>query len=140
MSVPAGLRKRNKLTVIVKARQLSKYTIQICTNENTFSPQFKDVFTKDLINYSKEIYFLCYSANGIKANYEGLVKRVELQTQAMDLCTRFMAMIELAQEVFHLSTKRTEYWLDMVWEVRVMIHGWQAGDKNGIKSVCTKLK
>jgi len=41
MSVPEGKRGEGKFEVLVKARNLFTYTLQICCNTNVFDPKYQ---------------------------------------------------------------------------------------------------
>ena len=42
MSVPASLRSESKLEVIIQARSLASYTINITKNQKTFPPEYNN--------------------------------------------------------------------------------------------------
>ena len=48
MSVPAGQRAKSKFEVLIKARELAKYTLDITKNEKVFKVEYQNSLTNDL--------------------------------------------------------------------------------------------
>jgi len=131
MSVPAGERGEGKLEVITKARALASYTIRITKNQNVFKPEYNDAITADLIRMAKDIYISAWNANNIKVahDHDNAVERIRLQKHAVLQCNNLLALMQLAKEVFHLSSKRIKYWAGLTMEVRSYIRRWNESDR-----------
>ena len=129
MSVPASQRSHSKLEVILMARHLAAYTIKITKNQNVFLPDYNNGITNDIISIAKSIYVDCWTANNIYVTYrEDWLERKKLQENAARNCNNLLALIQLAQEVFHLKTKRIKYWGQKTIDVRNKIRAWSSSD------------
>ena len=137
MSVPEGKRGERKLEALMKARDLASYTIRICVNQKVFLPQYQNALTNKLIDTATEIFIKCDSANNIlirsdfdKAEIRSLINgRKLLQEQACEYCNRLLGLMQIAQPIFHLTTKRIKYWGGMTVEVRNHIRKWKESDR-----------
>lgn len=114
MSVPEHKRGKSKFEVFIKAQSLCIHTIKNCTNQNIFLPQYQNALTNDLIQTSKDIFIDCWTVNNImirsKEDYDNYMERKRLQEKAIRECTNLLAMLQIAQALFHLKTKRIKYW------------------------------
>lgn len=131
MSVPEGERSHgDKLEVLVKARELATYTLHICTNENTFPPQYQGAITGRIEDAAISIFMDCWTANNVlvREDPEKWLYRKRLQERAANNCNNLLALIQIAQSVFHLKFKRVKYWGSMVLDVRNLIRGWKTSD------------
>lgn len=129
MSVPQGQRSQSKLEVIVMARHLAAYTIKITKNQNVFLPEYNNGITNKIIFTATSIFIGCWTANNIYVTKKtDWIERCELQQQAARDCNNLLALIQLAQEVFHLKTKRIRYWSEKTIAVRNKIRSWNESD------------
>jgi hypothetical protein len=131
MSVPEGERSHGStLEVLVKARELASYTLHICTNENTFPPQFQAAITGKIEETAINIFVDCWTANNILIGKdpERWQYRKRLQERAANNCNNLLAIIQIAQAVFHLKLKRVKYWGSMIIDTRNLIRGWRESD------------
>lgn len=129
MSVPQGQRSHSKLEVIVMARHLAAYTIKITKNQNVFQPEYNNGITNDIISTAKNIYIDLWTANNIYVtDKKDWNDRDDLQQKAARNCNNLLALIQLAQEVFHLKSKRIKYWSEKTIEVRNKIRSWNESD------------
>ncbi len=131
MSVNAGDRINGKFEVITKSRKLAAYTIRICCNDKWFPPQFRNAITDRIVNISTDIFTKCWTANNIRMDDkpEKIQRRNALQLDAHNSCNELLALIQVAQEVFHLRTNRMEYWGGLIIEVRGLIKAWNEKDR-----------
>lgn len=133
MSVPASLRSESKLEVIIQARSLASYTINITKNQKTFPPEYNNGITNNIIETATNIYMNCWTANNIYVNsVEDMQERLWLQEKACNDCNNLLALIQLAQPIFHLKTKRIKFWGSKTIEVRNKIRKWNESDKKDI--------
>lgn len=129
MSVPEGERGKSVLDAIVKANELATYTVNICTNQNVFLPQFQTAVTNKLIDTSIQIFVDAWTANNIYVRTaEDWEERKRLQEKSARECNNLLALIQLAQRVFHLKTKRIKFWSEKTIEVRNYIRAWKETD------------
>lgn len=132
MAVPESQRSKSRFEVFIKAQSLCVYTIKICTNQNVFLPQYQNALTNDLIRTSKDIFIDCWTANNIeirsKNDYDNYKERKRLQEKAIRECTNLLAMMQIAQSLFHLKTKRIKYWGEKTVEVKNLIRRWKESD------------
>ena len=134
MSVPQSLRSESKLDVIIKARSLASYTIQITKNPKTFPPEYNNGITNRIIESATKIYMNCWTANNIYVkSVEDLQERLWLQETACLECNNLLALIQLAQPIFHLKTNRIKFWGSKAIEVRNKIRAWNESDKKRYK-------
>lgn len=137
MSVPCDRRKEGQLHALVLAKELVTYTVKITKNQKIFKPEYNTAITNDIIHTAKEIYMLAWRANDIRVNDpydpDGAKgrrdERLKLQAEAIERCGELLPLIELAQSVFHLSTKRVKYWGQMTCDVRTHLRSWRTGDR-----------
>lgn len=129
MSVPESLRTESKLDVIIKARSLTAYTIQITKNQKTFPPEYNNGITNSIIQTATNIYMNCWTANNIYVKtIEDMQERLWLQEKACNECNNLLALIQLAQPIFHLKTNRIKFWGSKTIEVRNKIRAWNESD------------
>lgn len=134
MSVPESKRTTGKLETLVKAKSLAAYTLQICSNEKNFPPQYRPIITDEITTLAKKIFLEAWTANNInvKVDAQGAAlrwaKRKDLQTQAIGDSEKLLVLIQIAQETFHLSSKRVKYWGERVLEVLRLLRGWKKAD------------
>lgn len=140
MSVPEGKRGEGKFTVLVNAQMLCIYTIKICTNKNVFLLEYQNALTDDIIRTAKNIFIDCWTANNIRItkeneneadrqrNEERKKMRRKLQERAMLNCNNLLALMQIAQSLFHLKLKRIKYWGGRTLETRAMIKAWMESD------------
>lgn len=129
MSVYLSDRGENKFEVLIKARELAVYTIQITNNKNVFSDY--DMVVNDLQKLGKDIFIGLWYANNCDLRTESEL-RLQYQRQAIRDCYALLATIQLAQPLYHLKLKRVEYWSRMIIDVRNLIRKWRDSDKKRI--------
>lgn len=134
MSVSKPLRQEGQLEINVEARALCAYTLLITANEKHF-PVDQKSFTEKIRDAAIEIHLLCWEANNIRVDgkAEKYSRRIELQSEAADKCNRLAALIDIAKPVFHLSSKRTIYWMNLTLELRNKIRVWHDSDVKRLK-------
>lgn len=134
MSVSKPLRQEGQLEINVEARALCTYTLLITSNEKHFPVEQKS-FTEKLRDAAIEIHLLCWEANNIRVdnNADKYNRRITLQNEAADKCNRLAALIDVAKPVFHLSSKRTIYWMKLTLELRNKIRAWRDSDVKRLK-------
>jgi len=132
MSVPAHRRAPNKLTALVKARELASYTLKITQNQNTFQPKNGTVVRDKVQSCAADIFLLASDANDINVskNPDLLEKRQELQKEALYKCKALKNLISLAGITYHLRDRRIAYWTSLVEETYALLRKWYLADCN----------
>lgn len=95
----------NKFTLPNDARDLALYVRQITQNVKVFDPA---------IDAKKE--------------------RLALQKRAIRLCTRMLALMDMARRCFHLSGKRCVFWGRNVRDIRQRCRDWHESDSKRYKA------
>ena len=135
-NVKASDRKPNRLEVFLKTRQLCIYTLTITANEKVFPAQFYRSMTSRLEALAVRIHEQCWKANNIMAkSAEGMAARKALQDSAIADCQAFLALLDVAKGLFHLASKRVEYWTGLIIETRNLIRGWRESDTKRSKGM-----
>ena len=109
---------------------LSIYTVKICCNKKVFLPKYQHALTDDIIRTAKDIFIHCWTANNIRVgkDEEKRKERRRLQEQAANDCNNLLALMQMAQTLFHLKLKRIKYWGERTIEVRTLIRSWIESD------------
>lgn len=129
MSVPAYRRKTGKLEVIVKARQIFEQVIISVKNPNKFDPLYWDIFTKDLVYTLEQSYIKLWRANNIRVDSpEDYLKRKALQEEAILGYQDFLGLLSPAVKIYHLPTKRMDFWAGEVERVLALARAWKKSD------------
>lgn len=130
MSVPAYRRKKGKLEVEVKARQLFATMLKAVSNPKKFDPIYYDLFTKRWLEKLESAYLNCWRANNIlvktKQDYE---KRKSLQNEAIRDLLDFLALLSSFKEIYKAPARRIIYWTDKTLEVVKLIQAWKTSDR-----------
>ena len=138
MSVPVNQRTHGKLEVCVKAHDLCCYTLQITANKKNFTQEFQESLTNRIVEAAIDIHTLCWSANNILVNsVDDLRERTMYQEKAAIRCNILLSLIDVAKQIFHLSTKRVTYWAGKTIETRNLIRAWRESD---LKRYSAKFK
>ena len=121
------------LDCLWEARNLSLYTVKICSNTNNFPPEYYQTMTGDMIKKAKDIYRLGKRANAIyvqgKTGHERWEERSRYQREAIFLCIDLLSDIDVAKTLFNIRGKRVKYWTKQVVTVKRMYIAWHNADK-----------
>lgn len=130
VAVPESKRGTGKFDVLIKANDLTVYTIRITKNPKNFAPEYQTALTDDIIRTAKDIYVKCWTANNIKVgeDAEKWKERKRLQEEAARDCNNLLALMQIAKTLFHLETRRVKHWGKKTIEVRNRIRDWKDGD------------
>lgn len=130
MSVPVNQRTHGKLEACVKAKELCCYTVKITSNKKIFVAEYQEALTNRIIDCALNIHLFSWGANNILVNsVEDMRERLLLQEKAALECNQLLALMEVAKSVFHLSSKRIEYWAGRTIETRTLIKAWRESDR-----------
>lgn len=136
MSVPEGQRGESKFDIFVRTRELACYTIKICCNQTVFLPEYQNAVTNSIIRAATLVFTNVWDANNIRVTTAtDKNERRRLQNQAIWCCNRLLALMQIAQRLFHLETKRIKYWGNMTIETRNKIVKWRDSDSKRYKDI-----
>ncbi len=140
-SVPESKRGERKMEVFTKANDLAMYTIKICNNPKVFLPEYRSALTDDIVGTAKDIFMFAWDANGIRVTDrdgniipEKYAERRRFQEISIRKCNDLLALMQMAQRLFHLKTKRIKYWGQMTIEVRGLLQKWKESDVKRYKA------
>ena len=140
MSVPKEARGEQKFKVLIDARKLAKYSINILASNKSFKTRQTGNIEDDAINppqpelVSKmrdtaiDVYISAFSANETvltKSNYR---HRRQLQDKSIAKCNELLALVEMSIPIFHINSKRVKYWTSQIVCVRNQIQKWKESD------------
>lgn len=135
MAVPEGKRTESKLRVQTAAKELAKYTTDICSNEKTFPKRDRWIITNRIVTCALTIMEEIDTANSIyvttKVDYD---LRRESQTIALAYTVRLLGLIELAYLKYNLDGDRIKHWTQLVMDVRELVKKWRKSDSDRYKN------
>ncbi len=135
MSVPVGKRNKNKFEAIVKAQALVKHILLITKNEKIFDISYKALI-EDINHCAERVYINAYTANNIYAkSKESYEQRIRLETDAILECKSLLALMDLAWQLFHLSSKKVQYACKLTIEAEQSIQAWRKSDREKLKKI-----
>ena len=120
--------KEKEMQVIIKAKELSFYTLEITSNCKTFPKKFRFTLVDKMQRKSMAIYERLLEAN--RARVENKVLRYDLQTNAITYCEQLLFYIECSLRLNLITPKRAEYWSGLVSDVKHMTLAWRKRDKD----------
>ena len=120
--------RNNMLYALDKARDLSVHTMKICSNKNIFTEEYSYI-TQKVVDTSLNIYMDAKRANDIKVISNGdAMRRLSLQDAAVSECDELFALIELSKRLFHLKSKKVNYWIALTEETKHLLIKWKEAD------------
>ena len=136
------------LDCLWEARNLSLYTVRICSNTNNFPPEYYQTMTGDTVKAAKNIYRLGRRANSIRIREqddknkakEKWDKRSKYQCEAILLCTDLLSDIDIAKPLFNIRGKRVKYWCECVTTARKMYVAWHKADEERYEKLIKDMK
>jgi len=130
MSVPFSKRGQNDLEVLTKIDALAQYTIKICSNEKHFPKRYRWCITTkivenviDIMNYTNEANTVLVTQS---SDYE---LRRRYQKMAISKTASLLGMIQVAYKTFSIESKRIEYWVHLIIDVRRLLRAWTSSDE-----------
>lgn len=131
MSVVKSKRGEGKLVVITKARELAKYTLKICANENNFPKRYRWSLTNKIVDSAMTIHNSANMANSIYIYDDNdYVLRKRYQTIALAETYALLGMIDIAFDIYGLTADRVEYWTRLCMDVQALLRNWRKADKD----------
>lgn len=129
MSVLARLRHESELTVILKARELTVYTMTVCSNEKRFPKRYRWCMTAKIVNEAQDLLRKLTFANSLRADCaEDWQRRRSMQQEAMAHSFCLLTEVNLAFEFFGLPENEIRHWTGLIAEVQRLLKTWQKSD------------
>ena len=138
--VPAEKRGKQKFKVLVDARSLCKYTLNILKNNKHFkveksgnaeddekNPPQPELVEK-MRNTVIDIFISAFSANETVLTKDNYRHRRQLQDKSIAKCNELLALVEMSIPIFHIHMKRVKYWTEQIVLVRNLIQAWKESD------------
>ena len=124
MSVVKSKRGQGKLEILTKSRELTAYTIKICTNEKSFPKRYRWCITNKIVENTVSINENVNRANDIFVrNEDDFLLRHRYQNLALAEIGALLANIDIAYDVFGIDPKRVKHWIGLIIEVRTLLNG-----------------
>lgn len=117
-----------EMQVIIKAKELASYTLQVTSNNNNFPKKFRFTLVDRMQRKSFDIYENLLEAN--RTRVENKYTRYDLQTKAIVSCEELLFYIEMSMMQNIITSKRAEYWSSLVSDVKHMTLAWRKRDKD----------
>lgn len=132
-------RRQGRLDIFNKARELAIYTVKICMNQKIFDPALDPVTTNSLRENARNAYIKAWLGNNVRVRTEDDWKRRNAyQKDAIDACNALLVDIGMAKTIYHLRSKRVEYWAKMTVEVRNALRKWSENDSKRYGNTATE--
>ena len=116
-----------KLTVIIKAIELMKYSMTITSNRKRYPVKYIQL-VKRIQDKSMDIYEFLLDANRLNIN-TAKIERLELQTEAITTCDKLSCLIELSMELNLIGSNTVVNWQKQIEDVKYMTIVWREKDK-----------
>ena len=116
-----------KLSVIIKAIELMKYTMTITSNRKRYPVKYIQL-VKKIQDKSMDIYEFLLDANTTNINTSKL-ERLELQTKAITSCDKLSCFVELSMNLKLVGSDTVDYWQKQINDVKYMTIAWREKDK-----------
>ena len=129
-NVPKWKRKPSDLDLFIEAQELAIHILKITQNENIFKPMLQTSITDRLNKLAIDIYTNLWKANHYKIGSE---ERKTLQLLAIENCIDFLAIWNLGIRAFHLKSKKTNYVVGKIVQIRDTTKKWIKNDIDRLK-------
>ena len=129
MTVLKRLRNESSMSVILRARELAVYTMQVCGNEKRFPKRYRWCITAKVVEEAKEILRKLTFANSMRVDVpeEGQQRRM-MQAKAMAHSFCLLTEINIAFDFLGLPEREVRHWTGLVMEVQRLLKAWQKSD------------
>ncbi len=129
MSVPAPLRKENKLEAQLRAEELIVHTLRITSNPKVFDPTY-GALTNKVIDCAIGIGQDMWEANGIRVREgdDSWPTRKALQRRAIRQIDVLLYLMTICRRAFHLRTSKYEHWAQLARDTRAIARKWADSD------------
>lgn len=123
-------RQRRELNVILKAKDLLRYTWEITNNSRNFPKKVRFTMTNRIQDKVISLYENLLRANeyDLRIQDEKML-RLKMQKDALILCKELLFFVELSLESGYISTKSCKFWTKAILDVKYMTAAWVKKDK-----------
>ena len=130
MSVLKSQRNESKLTVLLTAEELVRYTLEVTANEKRFPKRHRWQITNRIVDTSVNMLQYLVNANSIRVE-DALTKkqRKDLQDLAFRESVWLLELLNVAHLVFHVALDRLEYWTGLIARYQHDLKIWQKSDE-----------
>lgn len=140
MAVPTEARQETKLTALIEARKLVKYSVKVLQNNNHFKQRPSGNEADDMNNPPQpeivsamrsavvEAYTSAYSANETPFTADNYRHRRQLQDKSIAKLNELLALLEMSIPIFHIPARRFGFWGNFIVCVRNRIQAWKESD------------
>lgn len=129
-------RKEGKYDSIIASIDLAAYVIKLTNNEKYFPKRYRFSIVKTLHDKVIEITDDLVMANEIyPENKIELEERLLFQKKARASCRSLMTLMQVAAEVFNISSGSLEYFTSCAVKLRNHITAWIIADKERFKKL-----
>ena len=133
MAVIKAKRKEGELEVLVKAKELCKYTLDMCKAEKHFPKRDRWILTQKIASEAIDTYGCIRKANAIRVtercDYE---LRRTYQMEAYAHTDTLLGLIEIASVMDNVCIN-AEHWTGLADEVQKRMLGWRKSDRERYK-------
>lgn len=121
------MEQEKELKVILKAKQLSSYTIDK-TDSSKFPKRHRFTLRVRMQDKALDIVEMLMKANRTNLSVNRK-RRYELQSKVIEECDVFLYLIEVCMEKEIITGKSADYWSKLVSDVKYMTIAWRTKDK-----------
>lgn len=137
MSQPKEARGTGKFDTIIQGRKFTAEFLKSLQNNKVFKVRLSGDAEDDAKNPPQpelvallrttclDAYISAYSANETMLTKNNYRHRRQLQDKSVAKWNELLALIELAKPIFHLPTKRVEYWTKEIVYTRNLTQKWK---------------
>ena len=129
MSVRKSERTEGKLLVLEAMKELTAYTLRICSNEKVFPKKYRWVTTQKIVNICLDAEVNIQRANAIRVTYDMDYKiRRNCQLEARADIYALLALVDVSFRAFNIEPRRIEYWTGLIDKVDEYLNAWINAD------------
>lgn len=129
-------KEEGKYEILLEAKKLAGYTLQITSNEKHFPKRYRFTVTNKAQELSMDIVNNLVIANEIYPNTRAeLEARLLYQKKARAQCRALLTLVEIAAETFGVKAGTLEEWTKQTATLRGKITKWILTDKERFKKL-----
>lgn len=138
-----AISEHKQLDAIWKALNLVVHTEKVCSNKKVFTLKSKtdsesddiqddNLIVKEIRTSALNSYLYARRANRIRVTKEDVKSkdyRLELILESILACDEVLDLITVARPLYHLRSKKYEYWIKLVVETKTLLNAWYQSEK-----------
>lgn len=130
MSVVKSERSVSKLEVLIKMRDLCRYTVHIAKNEKNFPKRTRWILTSPIVKQAVDAYSCMRRSNSIHVTIaRDYIDRRALQVEAYGYLEAMLSLIDIAYVELGIDSQVVEFWTGLILEVETLLQGWRKSDR-----------